>query len=293
MTASHAPREIRVRLVDNAATDPSPSRGRERGRVRVGKWMAALAGLVLFAMADAGLAEDCRIAPEQGGIRFPVERLEPASRCLISPVVNEYTTSGVVGPFQTPVSLDLFGYLLDHPPVWAALVDRLMLGNYIITEKGPRQYWVDDGQGTQCLVTEIYRDEATRIYHFDGSHEGSIMPMVKAKAVVFLRLQPVPQLDGTAGVQSNLVAYSKLRDSFLSAVVRLLRPLVGDAVTRKLTRGFDVTLELGNLIGRDPDRVKREAAGLKGVRAEDLRALNALLTAVPNPVPSAGARSAP
>ena len=243
----------------------------------------AVSALALLTGAWARASDDCRIASDQGGMRIPVERLDAESRCLISPIVGEHTTVGNVGPVQTPIPPDLFGFFLDKPIVLAALVDRLKLGNYRFVEKGQRRYWVDDGDGTQGLLTLVYRDEWARIYHLDGYHEGTVMPKMKPKAVVFLRLQPAQAQDGRPAVQSNLVAYTQLNDSFLSALVRLLSPLVGESVTRKLTRAIDVTVELGTLIAQDPERVAREAAGLSGVDADDQKALNVYLHAVPVP----------
>lgn len=247
---------------------------------------AAFGACLLLAAAGASGADRCLVAAEQGGMRFPVDRLEPASRCLIGPVVNDYTTSGLVGPVQTPIAQDLFEYLLDRPVLMGALVERLKLGNYTFTPKGDRRYWVDDGEGTQGMLTLVYRDETVRIYHLDGYHEGAVLPMIKAKAVVFMRTLPGTTQDGHPSVETSLVAYTKLSDSILSALVRMLRPLVGGTVTRKLSRGFDVTNQLGTLIAQDPQRVTKEAAALNGVDGAELKTFETLLQAVPVPAPA-------
>jgi len=254
----------------------------ERARL-LGRVVVVLAGFALLADTGFSHADECRIAAEHEGMLFPVDRLDPLSRCLIGPVVNEFTTSGLVGPVQTPIAQEFFEYLLDRPVLLAALVDRLKLGSYKFTVKGDRQYWVDDGEGTQGLLMLVYRDETTRIYHLDGFHEGRVLPLVKAKAVVFLRLAPGVTPEGDPSVESRLVAYTKLKDSFLSALVRMLRPLVGGTVTRKLSHGFDVTIQLGNLIAQDPDRVAREADMLEGIDGTELKTFHAFLHAVPHP----------
>jgi hypothetical protein len=99
---------------------------------------------------------------------------------------------------------------------------------------------------------------------------------------------------GRPSVESRLVAYTKLKDTFFAALVRMLRPLVGGTVTRKLSRGFDATIQLGHLIAQDPDRVAREADTLEGpgIDGAEVKALRALLRAVAEPaepVPPAGA----
>lgn len=257
--------------------------GRFRFGVPCKPFACAISALALLTGTWAGASGDCQVASDQGGMQIPVERLDVESRCLIGPIVAEHTTAGNVGPVQTPITPDLFGFFLDKPIVLAALVDRLKLGNYRFVAKGQRRYWVDDGDGTQGLLTVVYRDEWVRIYHLDGYHEGTVMPKIKAKAVVFLRLQPALAEDGRPAVRSNLVAYTQLNNAILSALVRLLRPLVGESVTRKLTRAIDVTVELGTLIAQDPERVAKEAAGLIGVGADDQKTLNGFLHAVPAP----------
>jgi hypothetical protein len=190
-----------------------------------------------------------------------------------------------VGPVQTPIGQDFFEYLLDRPVVLAALVGRLSLGHYGFTERGEQQYWVDDGEGTQGLLRLLYRDETARIYHIDGYHEGKVLPRVNARAVVFLRLASRVTPEGRPSVESKLIAYTKLKDSFLAALVRVLQSLVGGTVTRKLSRGFDAAIQLGNLIAQDPDRVAREVDALEGtgIDGAQLNALHAFLRAVPVP----------
>src|SRR5439155_25027904 len=63
-------------------------------------WWAGAMVLSLFLIGRAIElpAEDCQVAEEQGGMRFPVARLDAGTRCLIGDVVNRYTTSGLIGP---------------------------------------------------------------------------------------------------------------------------------------------------------------------------------------------------
>lgn len=258
-----------------------------RGR-RCGRALVVLAAAALLPGAVGSAAEDCDVAAEQGGMRFPVDRLDPGTRCLISPVVSGFTTNGVVGPVQTPIGREFFEYLLDRPVVLAALVERLRLGHYRFTEKGAQQYWVDDGDGTQGLLRLLYRDDTGRIYHIDGYHEGRLLPRVNASAVVFLRLTAGAGVEGHPSVESKLIAYTKLKDTFFAALVRMLRPLVGGTVTRKLSRGFDATIQLGRLIAEDPGRVVREVDALErsGIDGAEAKALRAFLRAMTEPAES-------
>lgn len=175
----------------------------------------------------------------------------------------------------------LYQYLLDRPPLIASLTERLGLSTYQFTAREQNQFWVNDGEGTQGLLTLVYLDSTHRIYHIDGYHEGQVFPMVRAKAAVFMHLTPATTSDGYPVVQVSLMAYTKLDDALLAGLVRILRPMIGEAVTRKLSRGFEVTNQLGAAIAQDRDRVVQQASLVPWLSIEDLQTLIGWLYTVP------------
>lgn len=240
-----------------------------------------ICGLLWGKGAAAQSRQDCPVPGEQSGVAFPVEQLDPQSRCLIGAVLDDPTKAGRFGPIQVPIPLELYEYLLDRPPLITALAERLGLGTYQSTARARNQYWVNDGEGTQRLLTLLYQDPARRIYHVDGHHEGRIFPMVRAKAVAFMYLTPVATTDGHPAVQTWLVTYTKLDDPLLAGLVRLLKPLVGDAITRKLSRGFEVTTHLGAAIAQDRERVAQQAALVPWLSLPEMQTLIGWLYTVP------------
>jgi hypothetical protein len=192
-------------------------------------------------------------------------------------VINGHTTTGALGPVQTAVSQELYEFMLDRPVITAALVDRLGLGTYRFTESGPHRFWVDDGDGTQGLLTLLYQDGRLRIYHVDGSHQGHVFSMVHAMAVVFLTLQPGLEQSTNASV----VAFVRLNDPVLAGIVWMLRPILEGVFTRKVTRGFEVTHQLGERIAREPDRILQEIASLPFQAQEDAERFRSLVTSLP------------
>jgi hypothetical protein len=146
--------------------------------VRIGSRPArlTLAGLMLglTLVGASARADTCTVAAEQGHVAFPVDRLDSASRCLVFSVADNPTTSGLIGPVRTPIPQHVYEYLLDHPSLIAALVRKLGMGNYQFTSRGPNQFWGNDGDGTQGLLSLLQREGTTRIYHIDGYHEGHV-----------------------------------------------------------------------------------------------------------------------
>jgi hypothetical protein len=240
--------------------------------------LAALLAVGAVALTTSGTAAaPCEIAPDHGGLTFPVQRLTPEARCLAGAVLQEPTTHGTVGPLLTPVSRELHDYLLDHPVLTASLVRRLSLGPYVGADLPPDRFAVDDGDGTRGVFRLLHKDEANRIYHVEGAHRRAYLPAVKATALIFLRLKEIRGADGKPAVESSLVTYTRLNDPVLAWVVRALRPMIGEAVTHKLTRGFEALHQLGQAVSGDPQRALQELAAVSPVPAADLAALKPLL----------------
>ena len=88
------------------------------------------AGLV--ALVSAGLAESdqCSLPSHHAGVVFPLDQVEATWACRLEPIITHYTTANKVGPERTPLPQPVFLYLLDHPVMAAALVNRLDLGLY-------------------------------------------------------------------------------------------------------------------------------------------------------------------
>ena len=233
---------------------------------------------VLFSgLAHGASTDKCPLAFEHGHMLFPVDQLTSESRCLLADVIDHPSASGVIGPNQTPIGVELYAYLLDHPAVTARLMQRMSMGSFQITPQGPNRYWVNDGDGAEGLLVLVFRDVHTRIYYIDGEHRSALFPTMRAKTAVFLRLIAVPTASGRSMVQTTLASYTRFEDGMLSRLLRLFQPLVTGAVNRTLTKEFSMTHRLGLLIAEQPQRVFREAAGLSEATSEDRQSLLALL----------------
>lgn len=250
-----------------------------RPAVRVmgsGLLILSLLGAVRPAFADSPTPV-CPLAREHGGLEFPVDALSAEARCLISEVVQDATTRGATGPVVTPIARPLYEFLLDRPPLTASLATHLELAPYECTVTDQKRFWINDHDGTQGQFTFVFQDPSSRIYYIDGFHEGRIIPRVNARAVVFLRVKDVRTPDGAPAVESTLITYTKLNDRLLALLVRLLRPLVTGAITKKLAKGFDVVNQLGAVAARDPERFVAEVVASGPSGRADAQALRLLL----------------
>jgi len=227
-------------------------------------------------------AESCHIAPQHAGVTFPVERIDAAWVCRLQPIIDEFTTANKVGPVLTPLQESVYVYLLDRPPVAAALVNRLELGLYKAETRGPGRYWGDDGEGTEGLVELVYQDVNHRVYYLEGSHHSRLLPHVTGKAVVMLSMATVQDAAGQEAVETTLVSYTRLDNRVLAGLVSLLRPLVGRTVSRKLMKGVDAVNRLGMEMRQHPDRVLFEATDPPPLPPEDVAFLKQALASMPH-----------
>ncbi|OGW47382.1 MAG: hypothetical protein A2V62_01410 [Nitrospirae bacterium RBG_19FT_COMBO_58_9] len=228
------------------------------GAIRRASGALLLGALVGFWTAPAQ-AESCALAPYHVGLTFPVSKVESRWACPLQAIIDGYTTANKVGPIAIPLPEQVYLYLLDHPPLAAALINRLDLGLHKSQERGPRRFWGDDGEGTSGILELVYQDRTNRIYYVEGTHESILLPQVTGKAVVFVRMNPVKDGQGNDAVDTTLVAYTKLDSRILAGLVSLIRPLVGSIVARKLTQGTHVVTRLGQEMRQHPDRVLFEA----------------------------------
>jgi len=233
--------------------------------------------LLVRILPQPASAEACRLSPQHAGVTFPVDRIDAAWACRLQPIIDEFTTANKVGPIPTPLPESVYVYLLDRPPVAAALVNRLELGLYKAEQRGPGRYWGNDGEGTEGVVELVYQDPRHRLYYLEGSHHSTLLPHVTGKAVVMLSMASVKDATGHEAVETTLVSYTRLDNRVLAGLVSLLRPLVGRTVSRKLMKGVDAVNRLGMEMRRHPDRVLFEASDPPSLPSEDVAFLKQAL----------------
>ncbi|MDH4081093.1 MAG: hypothetical protein OEU68_14910 [Nitrospira sp.] len=221
--------------------------------------LIASIGVVLFASSWYGQSEACTLPPDHAGLTFPVERVDPAWACRLRSIIQNNSIESQVGPILTALSGALYRYLLDDPPFAAALIRRLKLGLYQSEGRGPRRFWGDDGEGSKGIVEVVYEDPTSRIYFLEGTHESRLLPHLKGKAVVFLRIGIMQDENSHETTVSTLVAYTKLDNPFLSGLASILHPLVSRIAASRLKKGVETVDRLGVVMRLNPQRVLAEA----------------------------------
>ena len=258
---------------------------------------SVLFGIVMLALLgclDEAGADSCSLETTQRGISFPIQHLSDDWACRLKIIIDHYTTANSVGPLKTAMDESMYVHLLDHPPVAAALINRLDLADYKAETRGPGRWWGNDGEGSEGIVQLVYHDRASRIYYLEGRHRSRLLPDVSGKAVVFLRMGAIREPTGQEAMESTMVAYTMLDNRLLSGLASLLRPLVGATVTKKLAKGVDVVNRLGLEMRQRPERVLFEATDPPPLPDEEVKFLEKALGARAHlPVAGHSGRSMP
>lgn len=263
----------------------APPQPRER---RIGSLAPAmLAGLCVASVPSDALALSCRLPSQHAGLSFPVERIDPAWPCRLEPILTNYTTANKIGPVVTPLSRSLYEYLLDHPPVAAALVNRLELGLHKSELREQERFWVTDGEGTEAVVDLVHQDRhgahTVRLYYLEGTHDGRFLPAMSGTAVVLLWIRSAVDASGHTATETTMVAYLRVNNRVVSGLLSLLRPLVGRAVMRQVGKAFDTAARLGRAMRHDPARVLFEATDPPALPDEAVAVLHGELAGLHTP----------
>ncbi len=245
--------------------------------------VALSAGLVLLTTAGQAEPDRCPLPSQHVGMLFPLDHIDAAWSCRLEPIITHYTTANKVGPQRTPLPERMYLYLLDHPVMAAALLNRLDLGLYKAELRGAPEFWATDGEGTEGVVRPLLQDRDTRIYYVEGTHDGRFLPRVSGKAVVLLRVHPVTDSRGLESIDSTMVSYLRLDNRFFSGLLSLLRPLIGNVVNRQILKAFDAARRLGGAMREHPEQVLFEATDPPGLPDDEIAFLKDALAALHNP----------
>ena len=230
--------------------------------------------LNVFSPVDA---RACDVRVDDPEVILPLDKMDRPALCRMAPVLNDYTTHRRIPSFQTPIPKPVYDFMLDHMVLSSALARRLGLAEYRITRAGPTAFHGDDNQGSEGVITLLYRDTTRRVYHMKGSHHGKIIPQITGEAVILMNYHVKVGADGREQVETRIATYSKIDNPVIATLVKVFQPFLRSVVNDKLTQGFLAVHSPEALMAADPLLVYRQAEAVSDADNADMEALRALL----------------
>lgn len=230
--------------------------------------------LSVFSPAEA---RACEVRVDNPEVTFPLGKMDLPALCVMAPIVNDYTTHRIIPPYSTPIPKAAYDFMLDHMVLSSALARKLGLAEYRVKRVGSAVFHGDDNEGSEGLITLLYRDTTRRVYHMKGNHHGRVIPLITGEAIILLNYHVKTGADGREQVETRITTYSRFDNVVIAALVKLFQPFLRSVVNDKLAQGFLVVHSLGELMAADPEQIYRQAESVSDADKADLDALRTLL----------------
>ncbi len=234
---------------------------------------------MVLSLALAGLgAAAARATAGDGDI--PFDRLPAAQQQRLKDVIDaaafHRTVRGLTFRSHEPV----FRYLVDHPDFAAAAARALGVAKYRLERRPDGTYWGDDARGAKGTVEVVYADPHKRVIRAQGTYEGKWLPTIHARIVLVLDFAHHTDPDGQTRVTNDLTGYLRVDNALVDVLARLVGPIVGSAVDRKVARTFSVAGKVSERAYDDPAGFLRVLRDAPDVDRRDLAALAARMARV-------------
>jgi hypothetical protein len=128
---------------------------------------------------------------------------------------------------------------VDAPDLTASLARHLRLAEYEVEVVGADWYRADDHRGASGVYRVLVREAATRVILSWGSHRGEVLGTIRGQALSVMTFE-------TRGERTvpSLTAYVVIENAVAAQLARMLAPIFGALMDRKLTEGFRVTAKV-------------------------------------------------
>ncbi len=251
------------------ARSPSPGHSvpPEKGS---GAWEYQRANRVVMRRAGAtmvaGIVLSAALAwAAVGDGRVPFDRIPPPVQERLRGVMDHAVFQRAVHSLTFRSHEPVFLYFLDHPAFAAAVARALKVAQYRVEPRTDGTYWGDDARGATGIFEVVYADPHKRVVHAQGTYDTKWLPTVYARLVLVLDFEHRHGADGQSRVTSDLKGYLRVDNPFLNVLARLVGPIVGSAVDRKVARTFGIAAKVSEQAYDDPGgflQVLREAADI-------------------------------
>lgn len=213
-----------------------------------------------------------------GDGRVPFDRLPPAQQDRLRDVMDRAVFQRSVQGLSFRSHEPVFLYLVEHPDLATAAARALGVAKYRIESRPDGTYWGDDARGAKGIIEVVYADPYKRVMHAQGTYDTKWLPTIHARIVLILEFEHRNGADGQSRVTNDLTGYLQVDNAFLGALARLVGPIMGTAVDRKVARTFGIAGKVSERAYDDPTGFLQALRNAPDVEPGHLAALAARLS---------------
>ncbi len=226
----------------------------------------------------AGIALSVAVAwASVGDGRVPFDRIPPPVQERLRDVIDHAAFQRAVQGLTFRSHEPVFLYFLDHPDFAAAAARALKVAQYRVEQRPGGAYWGDDARGAKGIFEVVYADAHKRVVYAQGTYDTRWLPTIYARIVLILDFEHRHGADGQSRVTGDLTGYLRVDNPFLDVLARLVGPIVGSAVDRKVARTFGIAAKVSERVYADPGGFLQVLRNAPDVDPRHLAALAARL----------------
>ena len=204
--------------------------------------------LFLFILLFPTLAESQEVG------QVPLDLMDSYNAARVKAVLDKHTILRRVGPTRFTVSKEMYEFFIDHLDFGAAVARRLRLAKYCAIRLSEGKYYGDDGEGVKGTIELVYSSEGKRVYFSNGRFESRLFPTITGLVVVLLNYAPITD-GGKEFVEQRFYAYIKIDQRVIALLTRILLPLLGNTLDRKIGKLLNVSAAVSERIHKEPGKL--------------------------------------
>ena len=167
-----------------------------------------------------------------------------------------------------------YEFLVMHPPLATQLARRLHppLERYTVTQIGEGVYTVEDRGAIRGNARLLTATDNQRIYRFEGEFR-SLAHLIRftGRMVLILRYREI-QEEGRTFMDSDPDFYLRIDHPFFHMMTKLLSPLIGSIIDRRMNMIIEATRTLFDRVQADPKGLYQQMSAWPEVQPTDLEA---------------------
>lgn len=209
--------------------------------------------------------------PVHGSFRLIGLTIEDA---VARQVVERYTIARQLQPVRFLGTLRTIEWLLDRPPLAAALARHLHppLEGYHVTDTGDSVYTVDDQGALRGEFRLVARGLDRRVYLAEGRFRSLAYILSLSGSMVFTLEYREGRQANEPYVEITPQLFVRLNNVAAHAFLKVLAPLIHGIIDRRVANLTVAAEAVGRRIAKDPDGLYREMRTWPDIRPEEVEA---------------------